>query len=504
MASRLRSLLCAYPRRSFLAVMTMAVALRWLAWQRATMMTNDGPDFLWQAQRMLAGRWADALSHHYHPLYAVLSAGGALVLGDVVAGAVLVSIVAGAVAVWAVYALARRAFPDRPGVALAAALLAAVHSASVTHTSDVRSDGLHAALFVLSVATLLAALDEGGWRWLAAGATAGLAYLTRPEALFLLAPALMAAVACGWRRGPRPASLAALGFAAGLALITSPYVVAIHELTGRWVLSMKPSIAAAGLADSAARRPLPPNCPLASPVVPSGRSDVGVLTQSDGALGRTGSDAISVGRALIDVTRSDVLFFAALGWPGLWRRRRGLALALLVVLGGWLALATLHQHASGYLNDRHMLAPAQLVLPLAGAGWLALWESRWWRPVARLICLAIVALIVVGAVKRRHPDQVARLEGLAFAKARTTAEQRVVVHRRKDGWYAGRPVIVLSLPCEDRELIDTMLREGAALLVLDEEVVRRTEPHWLDGTLFETLARFGEGDEAVVVLGLRD
>lgn len=498
------------PRRMLWVVLAATAALRAVAWHNATVMTSDGPDFLWQAQKLLAGDAASALSHHYHPLYAALAAGCALVLGgSVVAGAVFVSIAAGVAAVAAVYALARRALPGRPDVALCAALLAAVHSTSVTHTSDVRNDGLHAALVVVTIATLFAAYERGRWRWVAAGAMAGLAYLTRPEALFVVVPALMAAAAAGARRGPRAALGGALAFLLALGLVASPYVLALHGLTGRWMISMKPSIAHAGLEEADASQPLPPDCPLASPVVPSpGHGGAHATASGDDerhvatAGGSLARDARDVSEAALSAARGDMLALALLGLPAFWRRRR-LLLAWLIVLLGWVALAFVHQHASGYINDRHILVAAIFVLPVAGGGYLALWNAPRATVLMRVVCLMLIALVTTGAVKRRHPDQVPRLEALAFAREHTSPSERLVVHRRKDGWYASRPVVVLTLPCEDRDLLDTMRREHATLLVLDEADVRAAAPHWLDGSLFDTVARFGQGQETVVVLALR-
>ena len=499
------------PRRMLCVLLVATAALRAVAWHNATVMTSDGPDFLWQAQKLLAGDAGAALSHHYHPLYAALAAGCSLLLGGrLVDGAVVVSIAAGVAAVAAVYALARRALPGRPDAALCAALLAAVHSTSVTHTSDVRNDGLHAALVVVTIAALVAALEQGRWRWLAAGATGGLAYLTRPEALFVVMPAMMAAAAAGARRGPRAAAGGALGFLLALALVASPYVLAMHGITGRWMLSMKPSVAHAGLEEERARLSLPPDCPLASPVVPSpGHTGARATAAGDDERAAApvaptwGRDARDVGEAALSAVRGDILALAALGLPAVWRRRRGLVFAWLVVLAGWFTLALLHQHASGYINDRHLLTAAILVLPVAGAGYLALWSAPRATWLLRVVCLLLIALITTGAVKRRHPDQVPRLEALAFAREHSGPSDRLVVHRRKDGWYASRPVIVLTLPCEDRDLVDSMRREHATLLVLDEADVRAAAPQWLDGSLFDTVARFGQGQETVVVLALR-
>lgn len=492
------------------AIGAAALALRLLAWRRATLMTNDGPDFLWQAGRLLDGHWEQALAHHYHPLYALLTAGVApLAGGDLVAAALAVSLASGLALVLVAHALGRQAFPERPGVALAAAALAAIHASSVAHTADVRADGLHAALFAGGAAALVAASRRGGWRWPAAGAAIALAYLTRPEGLFLLAPALLALWVRATERGWRAAGRGALGLLAALLLLAGPYLLALREADGTWRLSGKPSLAAVGLGGAGPPDRLPADCPLASPSVARARPAEAApgpaaapAVAADAPLAGA-RDVLAALAGLGGILRVDVLLLAALGWPALWRTRRGLALALLASLGGWLALMALHHQRSGYLADRYLLAPAQLLLPPAAAGWLALWHAPRLRPLARLLALLVVVALLLGAAKSRHADQAARLEALAFAAAHSPPGERLVVHRRKDGWYAGRPVLLLPLPCDEDDLLARLRRREAGLLVLDEDRVRRAAPGWLEDGRFETLARFGAGEETVVVLRYR-
>ena len=45
----------AVPRWVLPSLLLLAVAVRLFAWSRAAMMMNDGPDFLLQAERLLAG-----------------------------------------------------------------------------------------------------------------------------------------------------------------------------------------------------------------------------------------------------------------------------------------------------------------------------------------------------------------------------------------------------------------------------------------------------------------
>jgi hypothetical protein len=539
-------------RRALVGLLLLAAALRLLSWQRATMMTNDGPDFLWQAQRLLDGDAAAALAHPYHPGYAALSAAAALLTRDVLAGALLVSVLSGVLATWAAVAAARELWPARPRAALAAGLLACVHGASLSHTADVRSDGLYLALFAGTCALLLAAARRGGWRWAAAGLAAGLAYLTRPEGLFLVLPAALALVGAARAAGAGRALAGGAAFLAGLALLSLPYLTFIRQHTGTWAISMKPSLSAAGLAGGGAIATLPPGCPLASALVPrAGRSTAAPGVTESPALGPTPAAASVVeavgdvasarepappaagdaareidagdarrglspgeasparslaeaARTLASAARWDVIVLAALGVALAWRGRRRALLAGLLVLAAWLAAAALHARASGYLGQRHMLGPVQLLFPAAGLGLLALWESRRLRAPARFIAGGIVVLAAFGGAKDRHRDDAGRLRALELARGATTPDQALVVHRRKDGWYAQRPVVVVELPCRDEDLAATMARENAVLLVLEEDQLRRDAPHWLDGSRFAEVARFSAGDEVALVLQPRD
>lgn len=539
-------------RRALVGLLLLAAALRLLSWQRATMMTNDGPDFLWQAQRLLDGDAAAALAHPYHPGYAAFAAGAALLTRDVLAGALLVSVLAGVLATWAAVAAARELWPARPGAALGAGLLACVHGASLSHTADVRSDGLYLALFAGACALLLAAAQRGGWRWAAAGLAAGLAYLTRPEGLFLVLPAALALAGVARMAGARRARAGGAMFLAGLALLSLPYLAFIRQHTGTWAISMKPSLSAAGLAGDGAVATLPPGCPLASALVPradrspaapgateapspgpapaaaSGVEPVGdpaaarapappaagdAAREIDEGDARRGLSPGQAGpaRALAEAARTfasaarwDVIALAALGAALAWRERRRTLLAGLLVLAAWLAASALHARASGYLGQRHMLGPVQLLFPVAGLGLLALWETRRLRVPARVVVGGIVLLAAFGGAKDRHRDDAARLRALELARGATTPDQALVVHRRKDGWYAQRPVVVVELPCRDEDLAATMARENAVLLVLEEDQLRRDAPHWLDGSRFAEVARFTAGDEVALVLQPRD
>jgi 4-amino-4-deoxy-L-arabinose transferase-like glycosyltransferase len=529
------------------AIVALAVGLRVLAWHNAVQMTNDGVDFLWQAERLLEGDVHGALSHPYHPLYAMLTALLALATGDVLVAAVAVSIVAGVAIVLGVHALARLALPNRPDVAWGAALLAALHERTLILTSDVASDGLFLGLFLLSLALVLEAEQRRQFklRMLLSGLLAGLAYLARPEALFLVGVALLWVLLGVARRTGRrgrplprpPIYLAGLGaFLAGLVVIAAPYVWAMHAISGGWGLSLKPSMAAAQLSGAPTWAP-PPDAPIAGPGIgpreiddelvetprrrpsPAGAAPPAQGTAAARADGAT-SSADSARRThevlvatrdglvhsaveLVRAIRLDVVVLALLGLPLFLRRRSGLVAVAATLMVGWVCLGTTQWVLSGYLARRHMLAPALLALPLAGAGLAWLWGA-WRRPGLRRLggrILVVLVLVAAGAsgARTRHTNHLPRVQALHWAAEHTAPDQRIGVHRRKDGHDAQRDIFLVDLPCPEAQLLEALERWNVGLLVLDLDRVARHAPHWLDGALFVERERFGTGKDTVIV-----
>jgi 4-amino-4-deoxy-L-arabinose transferase-like glycosyltransferase len=515
-----------------LVIVALAVGLRLLAWRNAVQMTNDGVDFLWQARHLLDGDVRLGLAHPYHPLFALMTAGVARLTGDVLSAALAVSITAGVLIVMGVHALSRLALPNRPDIAWAAALMAALHERTLLLTSDITSDGLFLGLFLLALAMLFDAEQSRRFRWrmAAAGALAGMAYLTRPEGVFLLGVAalwlLLGVLRRSARRGqPLPRPAAYLGglvlFLAGMLVMAGPYLLAMHELSGTWGLSLKPSMAAAGLG-SAPAWAAPADAPIASPRVGIGADDAEDGEPGVPATGAAAPPPVAPERDLrerilavrdgvvLSVSelyrgmRLDVLVLAGLGLPIFLRRRRGLLAVMLALMAAWVVVGTLQFATSGYLARRHMLAPALLALPLAGGGLVWLWGARRAAGPLRLAGRGLVVLLLVAAAasgaRTRHTNHLPRVQALQWASAHSEADERIGVRRRKDGHDAARDTLLVWLPCQEAELLAAMERYDVRLLVLDLEDIEAHAPHWLDGALFEERVRFGTGADTVVVL----
>ena len=76
----------------------------------------------------------------------------------------------------------------------------------------------------------------------------------------------------------------------------------------------------------------------------------------------------------------------------------------------WLAVPTWQLRLSGFLSTRHMMIPIALLLPVAGAGLVALWgKGLVWRV---LVVLALLEPIEVAA-RDYHSNHLPRLAALS-------------------------------------------------------------------------------------------
>lgn len=147
---------------------------------------------------------------------------------DVPLAVKLAQSVVGAMGVWLIGAIARRAAGNRAGIA--AAFIAAIYPPLVWICAYALSEALYSTLALASVLVLAHALDDPASRARSAqrvfvgGALAGLAILTRPAMLFFLPFELLLA----WRRQ----RMAAMWLLVGTVVVVAPWTlrnVAVHH-----------------------------------------------------------------------------------------------------------------------------------------------------------------------------------------------------------------------------------------------------------------------------------
>ncbi|HTO07654.1 MAG TPA: glycosyltransferase family 39 protein [Myxococcota bacterium] len=475
------------------ALALVALVARCIRWGQTAAMMNDGPEFIRLAQAFAAGDWRTPLSHPYHPLYPAAVSVAHGLIPDWERAAVAVSVLAGAAAVWAVWALVRQGFPGRWEAAIAAFLLA-VQPVAI-ELADVQSDALYLCLFVASAAALLRGyLRESSRAAAWAGLFAGLAYLTRPEGVGTVLVGLGLA---GFHalRGEWPVARA-VRLAAPLCvvagLVMAPYVAYISLQAGRPTLTAKKSVThMLGVSKEGARpapaidallaahpelTPLPPGVhPFRDTAPPQGAATLSFATKQV---------VSETSKAL----RPEGMLLLALGiwlaWGPLSRRGWFFAAYSALYLVVVFALAA----TSDYLSRRHVLPPVTLLLGYealgvqAAAGWLRR-APPLARPLARAPAALLLAVAALGLGKSLRPD---RLDALPERRAAEWvrlegglgADQAVASIKRRVGYYAGARFVDLRQAPHPALVLEYLRRERVRYVIVDarerEELLQMT------------------------------
>jgi 4-amino-4-deoxy-L-arabinose transferase-like glycosyltransferase len=243
---------------------------------------TDSAYYLWIAEYFQSGDVERGLIGFggTHPLYSILTALAGTLCGDTIAGAYLVSITASALGVLGLYLLVRLWWNWQ--VAGWTALLALFHPVLSVECAEVMQTGLFLCLLIWALYSYSLGLRRWWLGYLLSGLFSGLAFLTRPEGVYLiplLSGAWLLSVIVAWRKGANLPplgesrlrtvvrnTLALIVTGVFLLLTAGPYLVWIRARTGAWALSVRPSSAflmgGAGL-----ETPPPPN-PFPSPPAP--------------------------------------------------------------------------------------------------------------------------------------------------------------------------------------------------------------------------------------------
>ena len=346
---------------------------------------TDGGHFLLMADAMREGRFHDALSVAYHPLYPLLIA----VAGGTEAAGSAVSVVLGAAATVPLFLVVRAVFGRPP--AFITALLYAFAPGLVEYQSEPMTEGAY--MFFLFSSLWLTwrmmeapSLERGG----VLGAAAAATFLVRPEGLLAIALAL------AWPLARRDRLRIRLGGAATalvvIVLLVSPFLLWVKAQRGQWGLSVKHSAISVEKAVAGEE----------------GTQDPGTKSRLYG----------KYFKSMLQRTGYGVLIpFYLLGLASL--RGVGLRNALfyfsfpLGLLGAPLYVLRTHD----FMSERYLLAGMALLQALAALGMTAAIaalarrrpEARW-LPVAASVFLLVVAVLPGASAfrLRRHDLQSAR------------------------------------------------------------------------------------------------
>jgi len=391
------------PRRAWLLALG-AIAVRAAASLTVAVIESDGVRNLRMAELIEGGRFTDALlvRQPIPPLHPLLTVLADLAIGNRTAAGIAVSVILGGLAVIPLYWIARRTWDDR--VATVAAALYAFLPAVVDFQIEPITEGTLLFFFLSAMAVGWTALEEQSWeRTVAAAGCAALAWLTRPEGIYLV-PLFLAA---GLMRFRRFTFLAIPVFAATWLVLAYPYLSFIHAQTGRWQTSLSP--------------------------IPGMIADIFTGARAVGTAGQDFEEYRAVqkhgillgGAAHLGANFFGKALFYVLGpflMLGLFRskpaegRRPLLAFQLLAAFG-YLVPIALSFVASTPFSHRFLLMPATLLLPVIAVGLVR--AAEWTRRPQTLPILA-GALCLAMAVRDFRPRRTDKLgmkeAGLAILK----------------------------------------------------------------------------------------
>jgi len=362
-----------------LHLFTVAFLARVVSVMGLLMFGPDSPHFLTMADWMREGRFQEALSLAYHPMYPLLIAiTGPLAGGSVNAGHAL-SVILGSVAVLPLYHLLKEIF-GRPS-AFFGALIYACHPRIADVQADIMTESTYMCFFLLSEwLTWRMAEEPTLERGIVVGLAAAAAFLTRVEGILAIVMAIAwpAATLVLRRRMTVKGLGACVATLLTLLLVLSPYLTWVKSERGFWALSVRPSLMSAEVA--------------------SGMRSVDDAGGDGGAM-RLKLYKDYVGAILRLSLHGVLLPFMLVGVVSL--RRAGLwkAAYFAIVTGGLLGgiLVTIRHHNA--MSDRYIMVGMVLLGGAAGAGLTATirklarrFPQAEWRPAA---CAGLVVVLAV-------------------------------------------------------------------------------------------------------------
>jgi 4-amino-4-deoxy-L-arabinose transferase-like glycosyltransferase len=342
---------------------------------------TDSCHYLLMADWMRDGRFHEALSVAYHPMYPLLTAVARGVTATTEQAACAVSMLLGSAAVVPLFHVTRFAF-GRP-TAVLASMMYAFQPAIVNLQGEAMTEGTFMFFLFASMWLTRRMMDEPSLeRGAVLGAAAAAAFLTRVEGLLAIA------LAVGWpavellrRRPPALERIAGLMMTLlVVGVMLSPYLFWVKSVRGRWGLSVRPSAISA-------------------------EKSVGIVGEVPEAVMPQGRAGLywNFGVSLYRLSLWGILVpFLALGAAALGSVRWGKALFFLSFPLGHMGglLFALRKHT--FMTDRYLMPATVLLSAVAALGMVVALRAaaRRWpdSPRRPVLCAAAVFLIVVAPV----------------------------------------------------------------------------------------------------------
>jgi hypothetical protein len=438
---------------------------------------------------------------HFPPFVPFLLGLGSKVFADAHTGTVVLTCVASTAIIVPLALLARRIAGATAAVATAWVAALAPGLSTTVVNRGAGSEAVYMLLVVGSLWLVVSGLDRAGAarlaRLAAAGALVGLAYLTRPEGLFVALPLGLAVLVVAVRRPAggrarrlRAALVPAAAFGVPIVACVVPYAAYLHAHTGTWELSAKTQDASIAAWHAVAQSHREERDSILWALDGTGlhfdteRTSLPALARDDprGYMGIVGTNVATLAEEVTGPETGATLMWLLLPLPvwvlaawGAWRWRRSgvarlvLAVAALPVITGLVF----------FVQPRYLFLLVALATVFAGAAVAAL--APWWR---RVVVAGAVGLLVLSSVQGFrsvgagwwHPsDSTDQRVAGEWIAAHAGPDDRVMTRSMVVEYYDERPS--MAIPYADLDHILTYGRYyGARYLVVDWYTAVRLRP----------------------------
>ena len=501
--------------RTRFVLMVVAALLVGFALRVAISLTDDAPAtdetaYLRSGVSLVEGDGYQREGHpelHFPPFVPFLLGLASQVTSDPHTGTVVLTCLSSTALIIPLALLGRRIAGPAAGVATAwvAALGPGLSTTLVNRGAG--SEAEYTLLVASALWLVVSAVDHQArarvWRVFGAGLLVGLAYLTRPEGLFMAVPLGVAVLVLAVRPPGQPARLRRLdarGLRAGAPLLAVfllpivvcivPYAMYLHDHTGEWQLSAKTQDAsieawnAVARADREERDAVLYALDETGYEFAAGRSSLATLAREDpaGYLGIVRTNVGALATSITNPVTDQWLSWLLLPLPlwglagfGAWRHRRSGVVWLLLAVGA-LPVATA---LAFFVQPRYLIVAVALATPLVGAA-IAAMSTAWRRPVM-LVVVVLLALSSVQAFHSEgagwwHPsDHSDQREAGEWIAAKTRPDDRVMTRSMVVEYYAERPTMAIPYAGMD-QILRYARHYGARYLVVDWYTAVRLRP----------------------------
>jgi hypothetical protein len=493
--------------------MVLAALLVGFALRVAIGLTDDAPAtdetaYLRSGVSLVEGdgyRREDGPELHFPPFVPFLLGLGSQVTSDPHTATVVLTCLSSTALIIPLALLGRRIAGPVAGIASAwvAALGPGLSTTLVNRGAG--SEAEYTLLVVGAVWLVVSAVDHRAgartWRVFGAGVLVGLAYLTRPEGLFMAVPLGIAVLVLGAHsvgerlrrldaRGLRAATPLVAIFVLPIVLCIVPYAMYLHDNTGKWQLSAKTQDASIEAWEAVARADREQRDSVLYALdetglnFAAGRSSLATLARQDPG-GYLGIVRTNVGELVGSITTpvtDQWLSWLLLPLPlwglavfGAWRHRRSGVVRLLLAVAA-LPVATA---LAFFVQPRYLIVAVALATPLVGAAIAALTGVR-----RRLVMLVVVGLLALSSVQAFHTeaagwwhpsDHSDQREAGEWIAANTRPGDRVMTRSMVVDYYARRPTMAIPYASVD-EILRYARHYGARYLVVDWYTAVRLRP----------------------------